>query len=102
MKQPQTPDEAATVIAFRATPQLVQALDEAAAQEGLTRGGHRETCGLKRPAKERRARTMTNAVMMHRLMDLIEAATFEQDADGDFADCAFALLALGTGTNTRA
>jgi hypothetical protein len=45
---------------------------------------------------------MTNAVMMHRLMDLIEAATFEQDADGDFADCAFALLALGTGTNTRA
>jgi hypothetical protein len=37
MKQPQTPDEAATVIAFRATPQLVQALDEAAAQEGLTR-----------------------------------------------------------------
>lgn len=37
MKQPRTPDEAATVIAFRATPELVQALDHAAAKEGLSR-----------------------------------------------------------------
>jgi hypothetical protein len=37
MKQPRTPDETATVVAFRANLQLVQALDEAASREGLTR-----------------------------------------------------------------
>jgi hypothetical protein len=36
MKQPRTPDEP-TVIAFRATPQLVQALDQPAEREGLSR-----------------------------------------------------------------
>lgn len=39
---------------------------------------------------------MPNAVM-HKLMDLVEAVVFEGDADGDFADCAFALLALAIG-----
>ena len=35
MKQPRTPDP--VVIAFRASQQLVQALDEAAEREGLSR-----------------------------------------------------------------
>jgi Ribbon-helix-helix protein, copG family len=35
--KPRSPDEIPTVIAFRATPQLVAALDQAAEREGLSR-----------------------------------------------------------------
>jgi predicted transcriptional regulator len=37
MKQPRIHDEIPTVIAFRATPELVAALDAAAEREGLKR-----------------------------------------------------------------
>jgi hypothetical protein len=35
-----------------------------------------------------------NTIAMQRLMDAVEAAVFEDDGDGEFPDCAFALLAL--------